>query len=180
VRRRSIAAGLAFGGSGTLVGLAIVGGFGGLAPPAGNATDAVGTLVAAFGLPLAAGLGAAVAGTSLRWLVVEAPNEPTLLRGAIVGTAVGVAAHPLMWMLYGVGMGAVVLGPDGPAALADVALGNVASLAGVFVLFTVLGLPITGIVTVPVAAGTGVVLAQVREKAADADRRPGERRPRHL
>lgn len=185
-RRRALAAGLGFGASGGLLALLIVVGYVGWTMPYDLVAADLGPLAIAYGLAialgiaLAAGLGAAIAGAPLWWAIVERPDEPTALRGGLVGAVVGVVAHPLMWLLFGVGAGVVLLVTEGFGALVDAVLGDPGGLLGAFVLFSVVGLIITGIVTVPVAAGTGVVLAHVQRKAAGFSRAADRRRPDDL
>lgn len=183
--RRALAAGLVFAGPATLVAFAIAGGYVGLTSPGEVLAFEPGVIAVAIGLPVAAGLAAALAGAPLWWLIVERPAEATTLRGGLVGAVVGIVAHPLMWLLFGAGGGAAVLFVGGVHALLDVVGGGAASLLGMFVLFTVVGLLLTGIVTVSVAAGTGVALAHLRRKApgtgrGGADRDPTRRRPQDL
>lgn len=179
-RRRALAAGLGFGVSGGLLALVIVFGYLGLTSPYDLVTGDLEMLAIVFGLPLAAGLGAAVAGAPLWWAIVERTAEPTARRGGLVGAVVGVVAHPLMWFLMGVGAGVVVLAAEGLGALADLVLGDISGLMGAFVLFSVVGLLLTGIVTVPVAAGTGLALAHVRKRVLEPESEPSKRPPQDL
>lgn len=179
-RRRSLAAGLGFGASGALVALAIVVGFVGVTGSEVLVAADPEELAIAIGLPLAAGLGAAVAGAPLWWAIVERPDEPTAIRGGVIGAIVGVLAHPLMWLLFGVGAVVVLLVVGGVGALADNGLGGLEALIGWYALFTLFGLLYTGIVTVPVAAGTGVVLAHIRRKASGTASDATRRRPDDL
>ena len=177
-RGRALAAGLGFGVAGTLVALAIAGGWVVVDQPEQLAALEPGAVGVAVGLPLAAGLGAAISGAPLWLVVVERPEEPTLLRGAAVGTGVGILAHPLMWALAGLGLVGAMLVESGPAAVLANGFGGVAAAAFLYLLFTVVGLLVSGIVTIPVAAGTGAVIAYVRGRGSDATAR--ERRPRHI
>jgi hypothetical protein len=115
-------------------------------------------------------------GGALWWLAIERPGEVSLLRGGLVGVAVGLLAHPLMWVFAGTGVGATVLVLEGPAVLAGVGPEAIWAAFLGFFLFTFFGMLFTGIVTVPVAVATGVALAHVRGAAEDLDRQ----RHRHV
>jgi hypothetical protein len=170
-----LAAALAFGATGGLLGAAIVGlGVGPELLQTGGFTP--GGLGIAAAVAGGAALGAAVSGAPLWWLAVERPGEVSLLRGGLVGVGVGLLAHPLMWVFAGTGVGATVLVVEGPAVLAAVGPEAVWGALLGFLLFTFFGMLFTGIVTVPVAVVTGVALAHVRSVADDLDRQ----RRRHV
>lgn len=179
-RGRALVAGLGFGASGFLLALLIVGGFAGIAAPGAIANAGPMEIAAGLALPIAAGLGAALAGAPLWWLLVEKPSEPTKLRGGIVGTAVGVLAHPLMWIVGGVGLALGDLVGGGAPGVGGNLVAEVVGALGALLFVTVFGLLFTGVITVPVAAATGVALAHVRGMVPETESETSERRPQDL
>lgn len=177
---RALVAGLGFGASGFLLALVIVGGVVGIAAPGEIVNAGPADVAAGLAMPVAAGLGAALAGAPLWWLLVEEPSEPTKLRGGIVGTAVGVLAHPLMWIVLGVGFKLVELLGGGTTGAGGNPVAEVVAALGALLFVTVFGLLFTGVITVPVAAATGVALAHVRGMVPVTDSEPTERRPQDL
>lgn len=171
--RRAAVAGFAFGVTGTLVALLVVAGFGAVL----GSND----VRFQFGLPLAACLGSAVVAAPLWLFLVERPDEPSTVRGGVIGATVGVGAHPLTWLIFGVGSRGLVLASAGPRALN--AAGWMLDVVGSALLASVVGFVVTGIVTVPAGIVVGAVLADVRartprgEKATDAE---DVERPSHL
>lgn len=177
-RERALVAALSFGASGGLVALCIAGGWVALTSPYRLAAPAPDPelLGVALWLVLSAGLGAAAVGGPLWWLLVERDDEPARVRGAAVGAAAGLLAHPLMWILFGTGVGLAIVVDRGAVAVGTVRPDDVGALLGGFALVTVVGVMLTGVVTIPVGAGTGVLLARVRRALPDRL----EQGPRHL
>lgn len=162
------AAGLVFGA--TAMGLAfnLVFGFG------SAVTEDIGTVLV---VPFAAGLAGAVTGAPLWSYLVEVPGRPTRWRGAKVGVAVGFLAHPLTWLFFGLARGVGKLVADGPVALVVTVVGDAAELLVWFLLVSLAGVALVGIVSVPFCAGAGVVLADLCEKEPTEEGAVDERPP---
>jgi hypothetical protein len=94
----------------------------------------------------AAALLAAFVVGGLSWLVVERGVERRYVRaGAVAGVVTGTVAHPVMWFLWGLLNGSVWM-----------------AVLFLVPLFWLLGLLLFGIVTIPLAIGTGVVVGTLR------------------
>lgn len=80
------------------VGCGLVAAFVGVVVLDGLLGNTVGSFDLLFVPPAA--VAAAVLGGTFWWALVEHPGRPTEARATLVGFAVGLLAHPVMWLLY--------------------------------------------------------------------------------
>jgi hypothetical protein len=167
-----VAAGIAFGTTGGLLGTTIVSVVtvpALLGPPTVTLGD-IGIVAAVAG---GAGLGAAVSGGPLWWLAVERPGEVSVVSGSLVGLSVGILMHPLTWVFAYLGVTVVELVVEGSSALADVGP-QVTGFVNSVVTLTTVSLVFGSIVTVPVLAAAGGGFAHLL--AVGRDLEPDRRR----
>lgn len=126
-------------------------------------------------LSASAGQGAAAVGGPLWWLLVERVDAPGRMCDAAVGTATDLFAHPLVWAMFHAGFGLARVANHGPDAVGAVDPGDAGSLLAAVALVSRVEVPLTGAVTVPVRAGTGLLLARVHQAVpAGRERTPAD------